>query len=198
MAYVTQERKESHRWESLTQTMDKDEAEVHLSRIGKKRADMDRCEAIAKRFAAEAGLVREPAAWPKLSDRFSSLGDEVGYRVLYAAMCSQTHNDAEDLFNFLAIATSSVPLELIGACEQRIAREALFFARFLLYRGVEYLFKALSGFAKLCQVDELLALADGYQKEISRLAFELAAADHRDATQFGEELERPNTRDNGL
>jgi hypothetical protein len=188
MAYVSQERREVQRWESLAKTMDSFEAGGHLSEISKKQAAINYSEEAANRYAQDAGVTRGPAPWPKLSERFSSLGDDVGYRVLYAAMCSQTHNDAEDLLNFVALATSAQPPELTTAFEQRIARESLYFARFLLYRGTEYLFKAVFGFAKCYRLGDLMATADGNEQEMRRLAYELALADRADSEQFGKSL----------
>jgi hypothetical protein len=42
-----------------------------------------------------------PGSWPSTFDRFSKIGKEVEYRTVYAALCSQAHNDPEDILNNL-------------------------------------------------------------------------------------------------
>ena len=37
--------------------------------------------------------------WPSIFDRFKETKGEVNYRTVYAALCSQAHNDAEDILN---------------------------------------------------------------------------------------------------
>jgi hypothetical protein len=37
--------------------------------------------------------------WPNIFERFRALNKEVEYRTLYMALCSQAHNDAEDVLN---------------------------------------------------------------------------------------------------
>lgn len=37
--------------------------------------------------------------WPNIFERFSKINDEIGYRTVYAALCSQAHSDAEDIIN---------------------------------------------------------------------------------------------------
>ncbi len=44
-------------------------------------------------------------AWPSVFDRFKHIGKELTYRTVYAALCSQSHNDAEDLLNALVAGT---------------------------------------------------------------------------------------------
>lgn len=42
-----------------------------------------------------------PGSWPSTFDRFAKIGKEVDYRTIYAALCSQAHNDPEDILNNL-------------------------------------------------------------------------------------------------
>lgn len=42
-----------------------------------------------------------PGSWPNTFDRFSKIGKAVDYRTIYAALCSQAHNDPEDILNNL-------------------------------------------------------------------------------------------------
>jgi hypothetical protein len=42
-----------------------------------------------------------PGSWPSTFDRFSKIDKEVDYRTVYAALCSQAHNDPEDILNNL-------------------------------------------------------------------------------------------------
>jgi hypothetical protein len=58
---------------------------------------------------------------------------EIDYRTIYAALCSQTHNDAEELLEYF-FATASGIKELID----KTALEAVNFSRLMLYFTVRY------------------------------------------------------------
>jgi hypothetical protein len=190
VSYVEQERKELDRWLSLTRSMGAEESLVHLQEIEKKRRALDKYGEVIESFATEAGITRVPGRWPKISERFAQLGDDLGYRVLYAAMSSQAHNDAEDLLNSLALGTRGLPVEAIERSEERLERERLFFARFLLYRGVEYLLKAIARFAQCYALETLLSMADGFQEQMVVLASALIQKDRSDADRFRQDMGR--------
>lgn len=96
--------------------------------------------------------------FPKyVSERFKLLGLEIDYHTVYAALCSQTHSDAEDLLNyFFAIVSGSQELQ------NEVALEAVNFSRFMLYFAVRYYIAAAEGYARRFELSKALeSLTDG-------------------------------------
>ncbi|MGR3100718.1 DUF5677 domain-containing protein [Vibrio vulnificus] len=101
--YLKEERKQNRAWhrsvkESASTQSDKD---VHYKKIDLKNQSLDSYEEILKSSLAlcDVDFDNCEADWPNIFERFKSLGKEVEYRTLYMALCSQAHNDAEDIIN---------------------------------------------------------------------------------------------------
>jgi len=115
---------------------------------------------------AEIGLPTTAATglanWPSVADRFKALNRELDYRTIYAALCSQTHNDAEDLLNyFFSKATDDKSLlEIVGL-------EAVTFSRMMLYFGLDYYLMAAASYALRLDLKESYDVIDGGRKDIS-------------------------------
>lgn len=100
----------------------------------------------------ENGRLNIYEAWPhKIADRFRLLGFETSYRTVYAAMSSQTHNDAEDLLNLFYIAGSERN-ELLNKLEM----ETINFSRLLMYEGVRYYLEAIHRYAVCFGLDDTI------------------------------------------
>jgi len=165
-AYVKQERAELSRWEAMLPGMEPDEAVVHRHEIENKRSAIDLQDSIAQGFGKDTGITRSPQPWPKISDRFRLVDQEVDYRVLYAAMCSQTHNDAEDLLNtFILGATAHLhPEPVARALKLRQEAENRYFATLLVYRSIEYLFSCIERYGESYGIREISEVgAQAYQ-----------------------------------
>jgi len=68
----------------------------------------------------------------------NSIGDEVGYRTIYAALCSQAHSDPEDIVNNMVARVIPV-LEPSGEAQQV---EQYHFSFFMLHHAVAYHLRA--------------------------------------------------------
>ena len=98
----------------------------------------------------QIGIKNTSGAWPKtIADRFKLLGFETSYRTVYAAMSSQTHNDAEDLLNYF-ILVSSGNKELL----ERGGIDTVNFSRLLMYIGVHYYIETTHRYAKSFGLDD--------------------------------------------
>jgi hypothetical protein len=64
--------------------------------------------------------------------RFRAVGEQIHYRTVYAALCSQTHNDAEDLLNNFAVHLTSDE-----ALHQSLAKETESFSWLLTAVAVD-------------------------------------------------------------
>jgi len=100
--YVRQERDQNAKWKRSVCSANYPESasRVHEAAIQRKEQAMNLYENVIRELCSDYG--REYAdlqGWPNVYDRFSKLGKEVDYRTIYASLCSQSHNDAEDLLN---------------------------------------------------------------------------------------------------
>lgn len=185
-AYVSQERAELAKWESMLGGMPPAEAAAHRTEIDRKREAVDHQEAIAQEFAHGAGISSPAQPWPKIGERFRAVGCELDHRVLYAAMCSQAHNDAEDLFNTFVLGAIRHlhPEQVAREFEQRQAAENAFFARLLLYRSLEYLFKCIERYGDSYGVAAIAETGSGCGGRMRDLTADLCQNEKRERERF--------------
>ena len=101
--HIETERKQNKNWKrSIEDSTYSDEAKAeHLQRISDKDLTLDHYEYALKTSFALSNIDFDIVSlkWPSIFERFKEIGQEVGYRTIYAALCSQAHNDAEDSLN---------------------------------------------------------------------------------------------------
>lgn len=142
--YFENEEKEIARWLAVTSSMDEADAEVQRSAAQKKRTALKLLQDFIERANSELGVkVLGNGKWPNITERFRILGLELDHRTIYAAMCSQTHNDAEDLLNYFFF-VSLGDKELLN----KAALETINFSRLLIYTGIRYYVKASISYAE--------------------------------------------------
>ncbi len=167
--YINQERKELKRWSVLAIKMEKKEAHIHNLHIEQKRQALDTIETFVKNANEQIGIKIVNGVWPKtIEERFKLLGFEVDYRTVYAAMCSQTHNDAEDLLNYF-IFVSSGNKELL----ERGGIETVNFSRLLMYIGVHYYIEATHSYAKSFGLDDAIPILIKGKDAIAEIQLEI-------------------------
>lgn len=102
-SYIETERKQNKQWQSSVNSSRYPESAKasHRVRIANKENALSRYEGVLTEAFLQIGLHYAAASkeWPSVFDRFKTIGKEVDYRTVYAALCSQAHNDAEDLLN---------------------------------------------------------------------------------------------------
>ena len=105
----------------------------HRERITGKEEALRKYERFLRQVCGQFSLDYEKmkVSWPSLFDRFQSIGKEVDYRTVYAALCSQAHNDAEDLLNEFVAGT----VQIEGMMEQH-KRENIGFALLMILLSV--------------------------------------------------------------
>ncbi len=138
-SFIAQEKKELSRWEQAVAALGENEQPAHLGAIAKKKEGIAAWTHVSASFypveILDPAIIQQP--WPKIADRFTALGEDIHYRVLYAAMCSQAHNDAEDLLNEIFVRIANDP-----QIEDRMSKENVYFARNLTYRAAEFMLQA--------------------------------------------------------
>ena len=101
-SYIENERKETGLWDaSIKNGLNNEEVDQHRSAIQQKKMALDIYKETVSSAFQEIGLNYDASKgnWPSVYERYTAIKHESGYRTIYAALCSQTHNDAEDLLN---------------------------------------------------------------------------------------------------
>ncbi|HEY5073735.1 MAG TPA: DUF5677 domain-containing protein, partial [Pyrinomonadaceae bacterium] len=94
----------------------------HRQRIKGKEEALNWYEGVLTEAFSQIGIsyASVEQEWPSVFDRFKAINKEVSYRTVYAALCSQAHNDAEDLLNEFVCGVSQVEgMHEMQACENR-------------------------------------------------------------------------------
>lgn len=111
--HLATERKQNQTWKRSIEdsSYPADAKAHHLHRILEKNSTLDHYEYGLKTSLSLCNVDFDAvdSKWPSIFDRFKEIGEEVGYRTVYAALCSQAHNDAEDILNkIMARVTANV------------------------------------------------------------------------------------------
>ena len=123
-SYLKAEAKQNERWRTALDGLPPEELADHLERIDSKDALLERLDKIVEESFASMGVPPQPSPnWPNVFERFRSLGLELEYRTVYAALSSQAHNDAEDLLNTWAIHCMAAPIPGLSATFHDLRRQ---------------------------------------------------------------------------
>lgn len=162
------ERKQNVNWKTAVDAANADEEakDHHRALINVKNEALDAYEAVVKKAMAEYDInidSYEPS-WPSAFDRFRLINDEIGYRTTYVALCSQSHNDPEDLLNrFMCRAINNDGFTSAKKAEQ------YFFSLYMVLQAVKYHIMAsamyLGKYNFSCE-----KLADKYNKALEILS----------------------------
>lgn len=101
--HLETERKQNANWKSsIINSSHPDETKkYHFEKIDQKNIALENYEEMLRSSLSLVQVSFDDIneKWPSIFDRFREINDEVGYRTIYAALCSQAHNDAEDALN---------------------------------------------------------------------------------------------------
>jgi hypothetical protein len=136
--HIKNERKQNSNWKSSVEQSGypNDIKNHHLERIRGEDASLDQYE-IMLRESLSLDRVDYDAVdikWPSIFDRFREVDNEVGYRTVYAALCSQAHNDAEDVLNKIM----SRVITNVEGLEEAQWVEKYNFSLYLLLTAIDY------------------------------------------------------------
>lgn len=102
-SHIETERKQNRNWQSSVNASKYPEAakDTHRQRIKSKGEALLGYEHVLQEAFSQIGIKYSAVnkEWPSIFDRFKAINKEVDYRTVYIALCSQAHNDAEDLLN---------------------------------------------------------------------------------------------------
>jgi hypothetical protein len=101
--YLETERKQNTTWRaSVASSGHSDELKsYHFEKIDQKHTALNNYEEMLRESLSlvQVDFDNSNVKWPSIFDRFREINDEIGYRTVYTALCSQAHNDAEDALN---------------------------------------------------------------------------------------------------
>lgn len=158
--YFSKEKEEIKMWLKLTDNMTDGTKKTHFSKATQKQDTLTALEKYINNALLEISLpTTDKVAKERISIRkkFTFLGLEVDYQTVYAALCSQTHSDAEDLLNYFVFVSLGDQNLL-----EKIGLETINFSRLMMYFGVKYYMMAAGSYAiRFGLVDELEGLNEG-------------------------------------
>lgn len=119
-------------------------------------------------------------SWPSAFDRFCKIDKEVGYRTVYASLCSQAHNDPEDILNNLM----SRIIDVKGI-EEYAERERYIFSLFMVATSINYYIESSAIYLSKYNIDVMEAFvplinsARSLQSELQSRSKEFCSAPMR-------------------
>jgi len=166
-SYIATERKQNEGWKkSIKKLANADEIAQHRVALKQKEDAVEFYEKFIREASSGLGVAYNPKAqWMTTADRFIAVNHEVPYRTIYAALCSQTHGDAEDLLNELVIVLASDQ-----RYKKMLRRETENFSRMLIYSAIYFQLETVGTFG---YVHKLKAVANEMVKgyaEVSKIA----------------------------
>jgi predicted transcriptional regulator len=103
--HIKNERQQNKKWREAVNNSDESQnyKSGHIELIDKKEKSLDFYEKMLTESFSIINIDYDTinSNFPTTFDRFKKINKEVTYRTLYAALCSQSHNDAEDSINNL-------------------------------------------------------------------------------------------------
>jgi hypothetical protein len=131
------ELKQNVNWKSAVDSsnVDEDIKNYHRGLIANKNDALNTYEAVLNKSMLDEKINIDTydAKWPSAFDRFRLIDDEIGYRTIYTALCSQSHNDPEDLLNHLLCRT----LNHDGFTSAK-KEEQYFFSLYMILQAIKY------------------------------------------------------------
>lgn len=134
------------KWIKATAKMLPREAEAHREGADRRKRANETMKSLVEHVMAEMRDLSESKIrekWPNIAERFKAIEQESAHRTVYARMCSQTHNDAEETLRYFYAVTSGN-----SDLMQRIGIETVYFSRFMLYFAVSFFLLVSARYAK--------------------------------------------------
>ncbi|MDZ8187199.1 MAG: DUF5677 domain-containing protein [Nostoc sp. ChiSLP02] len=170
--YFNKEKKEINMWLKLTYNMTDDAKQIHLSKAIDKRNSLTALEQYINKALLEISLPTTDKVANKtvtIKEKFQFLGLELDYQTVYAALCSQTHSDAEDLLNYFVFVSIGDQNLL-----DKVGLETINFSRLMVYFGVKYYIMAAGSYAIRFGLTDALEILNEGSNIISQIMEKIA------------------------
>lgn len=147
--YVAFADKQVASWKSAT-TSSVEDCEHHVAAADRRARVTAQFRDIVDRLTDEVsllGVAGKEEKWPNILGRFRALdGNEVGYRTVYARLCSETHFDAEETLRYFVGTLAD------EQAFRRMAVETVEFSRFMMFISAEYFIRAVLAYGSAYQI----------------------------------------------
>lgn len=176
-SYIETERKQNKSWrESINKSnASQEEKELHYNKINDKEDALSHYEYGLRQSLYLEGIDYDAnqLKWPNIFERFQKLGKEIEYRTLYTALCSQAHNDAEDIINKIMARIT----ENVKGMDKAQEMEQYLFSIFYILSAVRYHIYAAAMFVAKFKIDavELMQIHKEVMDELEYLAENLVS-----------------------
>lgn len=170
--YLETEKKQNKSWkESVKQSEESNEnKKYHYQKITAKDNALVEYENALRASLELANIDFDSSnlKWPNIFERFKVLGKEVEYRTLYTALCSQAHNDAEDVLNKIMARV----IGNIDGMEKAHEVEQYFYSLFYILSTVRYHIYSSAMFVAKFNIDvkDLMGLYTKVMDELADIA----------------------------
>ena len=165
--YVEQERLEIRKWRSELEGKPRRLRLAHLSRIEQKDMVLNSLDQTISKFRKFLHLPSGKSNhWPNVLERVTELGEEnrLEYRMVYSAMCSQAHHDAEDILSHLVVNSSESKEEMT----LRLEHETNLFSVFMVLFGLRWFVRATRATCDWLKFPTVIAEALVSEKRLER------------------------------
>jgi len=164
--YIKTERNHNELWKKSVENINVKEKTAHLKRIAKKDKALDEYESFLNIFSRHIGGIYPPTdEWcSNLYERFKTIGSEVEYRTIYAALCSQSHHDAEDILNKFIVGTAPESVNL----SNRLEDETNMFSIFMALFGCRFFIRLVKSLGERYKLKSVILEAERSHKKITR------------------------------
>jgi hypothetical protein len=165
-SYYSGQKWKNDKWQAAI----KEEYHPHNKLIEEKNTTENNARNVCRDFMIAAG-----GSWPdkprsvSMAQVFSSLNKDVEYKTMYRAMCSQAHQNPEDLINNLIFSISGNPQLLVQSKEEKHC-----FSIFICLWGSRYFLELLLALGRYfnfptveLQSKESLEMLEGYHEKIT-------------------------------
>jgi hypothetical protein len=176
-SYVETERKQNTVWAKSVRdsNMPKEAKDFHLTQAQNKQEALAIYDQKLNELFGQIGrsYANANGVWPSIFERFKAINHEVSYRTVYAALCSQAHNDPEDLLNnFLQGA-----MQVQGA-EEKLLEENRNFSLHMVFMAIHIFIEASAMYIARfgISVERLM----GIHREATAAALRIASRIHPD------------------
>ena len=142
-AYLEQEESQNAKWASVAALLPPgEEADYHRNGIAQKRRVISSQRDVLDQFFSLHGVdPTTPESWGTAFDRFQKVGEALEYRTTYAALCSQAHNDAEDLINGFTLQLIGTPTSV-----ESLGHETRAFSWLAVMLGLKHYVRAAAAY----------------------------------------------------
>jgi hypothetical protein len=169
--YLTSEEEQNRKWRNSIDSspFDSRVKSAHYTELSKKKRAIETYEKILNKWllSIKAEPLEKSKNFPNIFDRFEKIGKELSYRTVYAALCSQSHADAEDIINFLMARLIPQNLKEMGKYQNNIERENIWFSTFMVIIAVHEFVEASGmylGKFNICPLSQFKKLIKNIQE----------------------------------